>query len=609
MEADFIPSFAGESIADMRLGRGHVLEPVVLPMATGGDGGLTYTLTPELPDGLQFDSATRTLSGVPKELGGPWTYAYSATDSDPIGPDAASLSFTLEVVILAEDKAVLNDILAAQGRALLTGATSAIGRRFGAGSSASTALTQGEALNMLSGWVANAYTQYGAPGTAGGMPWGTGHFGAGAQPRAAAMKHSSPGGLAPRGPSSAGSMARRSGLRHLLQGRSYTLTPKSKLNRPSQRLLGWTVWSAADFQRFSGATGANEYDGSMFSLYVGGDMQLGANWLAGAAVSRNSSSVDYTVMTRSGQMETGLFSVYPYVHGRMGSGMELWAIGGLGMGEAEDLSSHAGAEAESGDLSMTMAAAGLRQPLRQLRGLDFAIVGGAGLLSLSTKEGLRAVDGLSASVTQVRLGVELARSTTAMAPYLRLALRHDGGGSDGGAGVEVVGGARYSGALIDFEAQARWLAAHSAANYQEVGGMARLLIKPRADGTGLSMSLKPGWGEANGGALLRGNNTLLGEAEFRALQPAGLEPGPQPLVMHNDLGYGVALGGGLLTLGARQFRFGKRARESFGLAWESADLDPASSSARDLALRLDYRRPNLGIRGGFRVEMRYSLRL
>ena len=42
-----------------------VIEPAVLPAASGGDGTLTYALSPALPSGLSFDAATRTLSGTP----------------------------------------------------------------------------------------------------------------------------------------------------------------------------------------------------------------------------------------------------------------------------------------------------------------------------------------------------------------------------------------------------------------------------------------------------------------------------------------------------------------------------------------------------------------
>ena len=42
---------------------------LVLPAATGGTGAVTYTLTPELPAGLAFTAATRTLSGTANRRG------------------------------------------------------------------------------------------------------------------------------------------------------------------------------------------------------------------------------------------------------------------------------------------------------------------------------------------------------------------------------------------------------------------------------------------------------------------------------------------------------------------------------------------------------------
>jgi hypothetical protein len=44
---------------------GEAIEPVTLPAVTGGTPPLTYSLTPELPAGLTFDEATRTVSGTP----------------------------------------------------------------------------------------------------------------------------------------------------------------------------------------------------------------------------------------------------------------------------------------------------------------------------------------------------------------------------------------------------------------------------------------------------------------------------------------------------------------------------------------------------------------
>ena len=73
-----------------------------LPEATGGDGALTYAISPQLPPGLAFEPATRLLSGTPTSAQPPTRYTYTATDSDAANPDSASLTFTITV---AEDLA------------------------------------------------------------------------------------------------------------------------------------------------------------------------------------------------------------------------------------------------------------------------------------------------------------------------------------------------------------------------------------------------------------------------------------------------------------------------------------------------------------------------
>ena len=603
VEADLAPSFEGQSIADIRLGRGRAMEPVTLPAASGGDGAIAYVLAPELPGGLSYNAGTRTISGTPNELGGPWTFTYTATDADVVSPDAVSLSFSISVVILEEDKTVLSDILSAQGRALLNGATSAIGQRFSGASGASN--NQSSALNTIGGWLANAYSHSGDVRMlpmAGSMPMMAGPFNAaGTVGPSVGMTHSTAGLNGIHG------MNHGTGWQRLLQDQSFTLSA----NTTSQmQLMRFTVWSAVDYQSFSGASESNDFEGGMASIYLGGDVQFNANWLAGAAVSSNSGTSDYTVMGRSGELKTSLISVYPYVHGKTGSGMELWFIGGFGSGEAEDLSQHAGATAEASDLSMTMGAAGLRQPVSQISGMDLSIVGGVGILSMTTNDGQNAIDGLDAGVSQARVGAEIGRNTSSMSPYLRLSGRYDGGGSQSGGGLEVVGGLRYASDKIDFEAQGRWLAVHSAADYQEFGGMARLLYKSRPDGTGLQMSVQPGWGEASGGALFGRSNSLLGGPNLRTMLPVGREIASQPLVLDNDVGYGFMLGRGLLTLGARQYRLGRFARESVGLKWQVSDLSSLADTAiGDLAFRLDFERPQPYMGGSLRAELRYALRL
>ena len=65
-----------------------------LPRATGGDGRLSYALTPTLPAGLMLDAGQRTISGTPRTAARRTTYAWTATDEDG---DTATVRFAIVV--------------------------------------------------------------------------------------------------------------------------------------------------------------------------------------------------------------------------------------------------------------------------------------------------------------------------------------------------------------------------------------------------------------------------------------------------------------------------------------------------------------------------------
>ena len=71
---------------------------LVLPEATGGDGELTYSLSPELPAGLTFDPETRLLSGMPVALADLMAFEYTVTDGDLEDPESATLRFSMSVI-------------------------------------------------------------------------------------------------------------------------------------------------------------------------------------------------------------------------------------------------------------------------------------------------------------------------------------------------------------------------------------------------------------------------------------------------------------------------------------------------------------------------------
>ena len=92
-DEDTPPEFI-EEVGPATYRQGVVISPLTLPEAVGGNGTLTYALTPDLPDGLNFDDETREISGTPLEAIGETEYTLTATDEDG---DVETLTFTLAV--------------------------------------------------------------------------------------------------------------------------------------------------------------------------------------------------------------------------------------------------------------------------------------------------------------------------------------------------------------------------------------------------------------------------------------------------------------------------------------------------------------------------------
>lgn len=85
------PSFGRQKVQDQRYVAGIAIPHLILPRATGGDGTLTYRLTP-VPPGLSFNASARTLSGVPANTGS-HPLKYRVEDADG---DTAELSFRID---------------------------------------------------------------------------------------------------------------------------------------------------------------------------------------------------------------------------------------------------------------------------------------------------------------------------------------------------------------------------------------------------------------------------------------------------------------------------------------------------------------------------------
>ena len=103
VNADTAPAFAeGAMILAQLYSLNTMITPLTFPQATGGDGALTYTLTPALPAGLTFDAAARppTLTGTPTAAQTNVGFTYRVTDGDGnTADDTDSLIMTLGVSV------------------------------------------------------------------------------------------------------------------------------------------------------------------------------------------------------------------------------------------------------------------------------------------------------------------------------------------------------------------------------------------------------------------------------------------------------------------------------------------------------------------------------
>ncbi len=73
------PSFGAATVANQSWTKDAAIASLTLPAASGGGGRVTYSLTPELPAGVTFAAATRTVSGTPTATLEATTYTYTAT--------------------------------------------------------------------------------------------------------------------------------------------------------------------------------------------------------------------------------------------------------------------------------------------------------------------------------------------------------------------------------------------------------------------------------------------------------------------------------------------------------------------------------------------------
>ena len=388
-------------------------------------------------------------------------------------------------------------------------------------------------------------------------------------------------------------------LERFLHGSSFVLP----LGGAGGGAPGLAVWGSGDYRELSdGQDSGVDWSGDVLSFHLGADTRLRPDLLVGFSVSRSFGSFDYTdrtdPLTVSGDYETRMTSVHPYVNWSLREGLDVWTTVGYGRGEVEI--EEADLATRSSDTELKTAAAGLN---RELWSQDDLMKGGQTTLRLKGEgsyarvklEGSDRMNPLTSKVQRVRLSLEASHdrrlaSGSSVVPSLEVGLRYDGGDGVTGAGAELGGKLRYHDPAygLTLEGRARVLVTHRD-DYEEwgVGGLVR--VDPGGDGRGLSLDVAPTWGELESGHQ-RLYDQGAADLEARDDEPA--------VSLDAEIGYGWGTSGGRglltpyggLTLSGadeQRYRIGGRFElgRSFDLSLEGERRETGATADHSLILR------------------------
>ena len=543
VEADLAPTFGDARVSAQRYMQDVEIAPLALPAATGGNGALTYTLTPVLPEGLTYtppgDAAGGgVLAGTPAVPVAPSAWTLAAADADG---DMATLSFTIEVVDRLRErlKGVNEAILADLSRAM-TGSTA----------------------DAVSGRIGQAL----APDGAGAVPM---EFAEEMASAFAGLLRSNEEAIGE------GTWSWRRGL----DGRRFALA-LTGAGGGGAGSVG--VWGAGDYRPLSGGGSGVDWDGHLFGAHVGMDARFGTGGLAGLALSVSEGRLDYTDTSAlalgeavEGKYESEMASAHPYLGWAWGRGTHAWASLGYGQGTIDIDDGEAGRQESGSTLRSAVAGGSVRMFSGEgpggLGAMTVDLKGEAWTTRLEVEDNGDRIAGLRVRTHRVRVSAEGARAFAlggggALTPSVELGMRLDGGDGETDAGVELGGGVDYAHPAwgLSADVSGRAVVVHEGGSDDwSVGGAVRL--EP-ASGLGLSLRLAPSYGDTGSGLARLWEDGVAGSGAAGAAASTSNDPSPAAR-LDTEMGYGLAAFAGTLTPyggfalsegGAHGYRMGAR---------------------------------------------------
>ena len=303
------------------------------------------------------------------------------------------------------------------------------------------------------------------------------------------------------------------------------------------------LWGRGAVSRFDGREGPLSLTGEVATGMVGIDW-ISRRWRTGLALAMSRGIGGYSAGVNSGEIESKLTGLFPWVGYDVTDRVSVWATAGYGAGVLTFTPDSA--EAMTAELAMSMVAAGARSELlklRQLGGVMLALETDT-RLTRTTTGAIAGLEATEASVWQRRLGLEGSRPVAlggrlSLRPSVEVGLRYDGGDAETGAGMDVGAGLGFSdsGTGLAVDVHVRTLLVHEAEGFSERGVAFSLSYDPTpSTPLGVTARVAPSWGgqAQSGAAALWGRETMAGMAHGGAAQGYRLS---------GEVGYGLPVGG------------------------------------------------------------------
>ena len=361
-----------------------------------------------------------------------------------------------------------------------------------------------------------------------------------------------------------------------------------------------TSWGqGATVSRFSGAASGVSLSGEAATGALGMDYERG-RLLAGFALTHSLGAGTAHGAGKTYALGSSVTTVLPYARFALSERISAWTLAGTGTGGLTlDVDDDA-ARRHRTDLSMALAAAGMRGDLltpTEAGGFALALKADAFWVRTESESvrapGMGNLAAARADATRLRAVLDGSRTFAlaggrTLAPSLALGVRHDGGDAGTGAGLELGAGVGFTDPSrgLDMALRVYGLAAHAEDRHREWGVSGSLRLAPGDTGRGLSMALTPSYGVDPGGS-----ERLWAMPDAYALA-ANDEAATASSRLDTELGYGLAMFGGGFT-GTPNVGFGLSdgGARDYRLGWR---LTPAASGDTGFEVSLDAMRRETG---------------